>query len=204
MGALAQRAEDLERADALAGCHRFCLRRRKGMTAMIEETAARGQRGRIAAACRVRYSHPSRIRSAVRELPAMPALPLYPLRFEPIFKSALWGGRRLAALFPTAPAAGPLAEAWVLSDQDDNVSRVARRVTLAGTTLRRTGATARPQLAGAARLARHGTFPLLLKYIDGREPLLGAGPPGRHAGTISGRCLARQDGSVGGVARRTA
>ena len=35
----------------------------------------------------------------------MPPVPLYPLRFTPIFKPAIWGGRRLAEMFPGAPAA---------------------------------------------------------------------------------------------------
>ena len=99
----------------------------------------------------------------------MASTPLYPLRFEPIFKSALWGGRRLAELFPGAPAEGPVAEAWVLSDQGDNVSRVAEGP-LAGTTLRELMRDRREELLGAA-LAHHETFPLLLKFIDARESL---------------------------------
>src|SRR5262249_38220928 len=91
------------------------------------------------------------------------------LRFEPIFKSALWGGRRLAELFPGAPAEGPVAEAWVLSDQGDDVSRVAEGP-LAGTTLRELMRERREELLGQP-LAHHETFPLLLKFIDARESL---------------------------------
>src|SRR5256885_2035529 len=39
---------------------------------------------------------------------------LYPLRFAPIFKDYLWGGRQMAECFPNAPATGPIAEAWLV------------------------------------------------------------------------------------------
>ena len=58
---------------------------------------------------------------------------LYPLKFQPIFKTALWGGRRLTTLFPTAPANGLLAEAWVLSDQKGPEKFAAKKVTVTGT-----------------------------------------------------------------------
>jgi mannose-6-phosphate isomerase len=95
------------------------------------------------------------------------ALP--PLRFAPIFKSALWGGRRLADLLPGAPADGPIAEAWLLSDVGDSVSRVADGP-LAGVTLRELMRDRRGELLGPD-LTRHDTFPLLLKFIDARLPL---------------------------------
>ena len=60
---------------------------------------------------------------------------LPPLRFTPIFKSHLWGGRKLADFFPGAPADGPIAEAWLVSEVGDDVSRVADGP-FAGTTLR--------------------------------------------------------------------
>ena len=47
----------------------------------------------------------------------MPPAPLYHLRFEPIFKPAIWGGRRLAEMFLGAPADGPIGDsALVVSD----------------------------------------------------------------------------------------
>lgn len=96
-------------------------------------------------------------------------VPLYPLCFEPIFKSAIWGGRLLAELFPGAPSEGPIAEAWVLSDQGDNSSLVAGGP-LRGTSLRRLMESRRTDLLGTAH-ADHDHFPLLLKFIDARENL---------------------------------
>ena len=53
-------------------------------------------------------------------------IPLYPLRFEPIYQYRLWGGRRLANMLTAPlPGAGPIGEAWLLSDRDDHQSRVA-------------------------------------------------------------------------------
>src|SRR5439155_11322600 len=96
----------------------------------------------------------------------MAETPLYPLRFKPIFKTALWGGRRLAQMFPDAPAEGPISEAWLVSDVDNNVSVVADGP-LAGTTLRELMQSRRAELG----LPHHDTFPLLIKIIDTAQPL---------------------------------
>ena len=95
-------------------------------------------------------------------------VPLYPLRFEPIFQSMLWGGDRLPGLFGR-DAAGPVGEAWVLSDVDGHPSRVANGP-LAGTTLRELLADDPRRILGSAA-APHGRFPLLLKFIDARQEL---------------------------------
>jgi len=95
---------------------------------------------------------------------------LYPLRFEPIFKHNLWGGRRLPAfLGRTPPHDEPIGEAWVLSDVDGSPSRVADGP-LEGRTLRELlAADPRPILGRAP--APQGKFPLLLKFIDARQEL---------------------------------
>jgi mannose-6-phosphate isomerase len=97
-------------------------------------------------------------------------MPLYPLRFEPIFKSMLWGGRRLPAFLNREPPhSDPVGEAWVLSDVDGSPSVVADGP-LAGTTLRELLARDPARLIGRAR-APSGKFPLLLKFIDARQEL---------------------------------
>lgn len=95
---------------------------------------------------------------------------LYPLRFEPIFKSMLWGGRRLPAFLnrPT-PHDDPIGEAWVLSDVDGHPSRVADGP-LAGVTLRELLAADPSRILGDAKPV-NGRFPLLLKFIDARQEL---------------------------------
>ena len=113
-----------------------------------------------------RYSHRSDARTCLGR--HSPVTPLYPLAFDTIFKSALWGGRRLAAFFPTAPSDGPLSEAWVLSDQGESISRVANGP-LARTTLRELQRTRGRELLG--RAGDRTEFPLLLKFIDARDHL---------------------------------
>ena len=58
----------------------------------------------------------------------MNQIPLYPLRFGPIYEYRLWGGRRLANLLSEPlPGDGPIGEAWILSDRDDHMSHVTNR-----------------------------------------------------------------------------
>src|SRR5579871_3465933 len=88
-----------------------------------------------------------------------------PLRFKPIFQSYLWGGRRLAEWFREALSSGPIAEAWLVSDEAKNPSMVADGP-LAGRSLRDLA----PRLLGDNY--RPGErFPMLLKLLDAREHL---------------------------------
>ena len=94
---------------------------------------------------------------------------LYPLRFEPIFRRYLWGGRRLATVLEKPIGEGnDYAESWDIVDHGDDQSVVAAGP-LAGTTL---GELARQQ--GAALFGQHdpqSQFPLLWKYLDGQKAL---------------------------------
>lgn len=44
-------------------------------------------------------------------------LSMYPLRIEPIYACRCWGGRRLAGFLTVPLPAGPVGEAWILSDR---------------------------------------------------------------------------------------
>ena len=60
---------------------------------------------------------------------------LYPLRFEPIFRRYLWGGRRLATVLGKPIGEGSdYAESWEIVDHGPDQSRVAFGP-LAGSTL---------------------------------------------------------------------
>ena len=100
----------------------------------------------------------------------MSQIPLYPLRFEPIYQYRLWGGRRLADLLTAPlPGDGPIGEAWILSDREDHPSRVADGP-LKGQTIGQLLEQFPEQLMG--KLARRfRRFPLLLKFLDAREML---------------------------------
>jgi mannose-6-phosphate isomerase len=92
-------------------------------------------------------------------------IPLYPLRFEPIYQYRLWGGRRLANLLSAPlPGDGPIGEAWLLSDRDDHPSLVADGP-LKGKTVQQLLNQSPEQMLG--KLAGHfPRFPLLLKFLD--------------------------------------
>ncbi len=97
-------------------------------------------------------------------------IPLYPLRFEPIYQYRAWGGRRLADLL-TAPLPNdePIGEAWILSDRDGHRSQVVNG-TLKGWTISQLMEQSPEQLLG--KLAqRFRRFPLLQKFLDAREML---------------------------------
>ncbi|MGD0443553.1 MAG: type I phosphomannose isomerase catalytic subunit [Edaphobacter sp.] len=100
----------------------------------------------------------------------MDPIPLYPLRFEPIYQYRLWGGRRLAALLAEPlPNDGPIGEAWILSDRDDHPSLIANGP-LQGQTISQLMQQSQEQLMG--KLAgRFDHFPLLLKFLDAQEML---------------------------------
>lgn len=91
-----------------------------------------------------------------------------PLHFKPVYQAYLWGGRGLVERYrrEDAPADGPVAESWELSDRDDGMS-----VTTEGHSLRELMEHNRPAILGSAAPAAGGAFPLLIKVLDARETL---------------------------------
>lgn len=95
---------------------------------------------------------------------------LHPLRLKPIFHSMLWGGTRLPAfLGRSAPHNGPIGEAWMLSDVEENLSIIANGP-LAGRTLRSVLAEYPTEIFGAS-IPGDGRFPLLFKFLDAKREL---------------------------------
>lgn len=95
---------------------------------------------------------------------------LYPLKFQPIFKTYLWGGRHLDTIFhKPVPPTGPVAESWEIVDRADDNSIVANGP-LAGKTLRWLMENHGKELLGRAPSWK-GRFPLLVKILDARESL---------------------------------
>jgi mannose-6-phosphate isomerase len=94
-----------------------------------------------------------------------------PLRFEPVYKTLVWGGRRMERFRSTGPVAlpdGPIGESWDLADHAEGMSVVAAGA-LKGATL----ATLMKQ-AGAALVGTGfagAAFPLMVKLIDATERL---------------------------------
>ena len=95
---------------------------------------------------------------------------LHPLRFEPIFKRLIWGGRRLATVLRKPIGEGSeYAESWEISDHRADVSRVADGP-FAGATLRDLVRLHGDNLFGPA-VGRREQFPLLVKFIDAQQDL---------------------------------
>lgn len=123
----------------------------------------------------------------------MTAEPLYPLTFEPILKSHLWGGRRLGTLL-NKPIDGldRVAESWEVADHRDDVSRV-RAGRLAGTSLRDLVRTRGRELLGkGGDRAGGGEFPLLVKFLDAHDVL----SVQVHPDDRRGRALAGDNGKT--------
>ena len=94
---------------------------------------------------------------------------LYPLRFQPLLRRYLWGGRRLeSVLGKPLPPGDDYAESWEVCDRRDDQSVIAAGP-LAGTTL---GQLVRAH--GDELLGRHHPqprFPLLFKFLDANKTL---------------------------------
>ena len=100
----------------------------------------------------------------------MQQLPLYPLKFDPIYQYRIWGGRRLASLLSKPlPAGDQIGEAWILSDRDDHPTKVVNG-RLKGQTIKQllqhSGKEVMCPLAG-----KYDRFPLLLKFLDCQQVL---------------------------------
>jgi mannose-6-phosphate isomerase len=99
-----------------------------------------------------------------------PGGPLGPLRFEPILKRLIWGGRRLETVLAKDLGEGDdYAESWEIADHRDDVSIVAEGPH-AGRSLRSLLRENGRALLGPA-LAGREQFPLLIKFLDAHRDL---------------------------------
>ena len=94
---------------------------------------------------------------------------LYPLRFEPIYRRYLWGGRRLETILGKTLAAGDdYAESWEVVDHGADQSVVAAG-DLQGRTLHELVTDNGAQLLGQHH--PQPQFPLLFKFLDAQRNL---------------------------------
>ena len=91
-----------------------------------------------------------------------------PLRFQPWFRPAVWGGHALARfLGKNPPQDQPCGESWEVSDHLSHASALATG-TLFGTTLRQLMESHREELLGPAA-GRFDRFPWLIKLLDAED-----------------------------------
>lgn len=96
---------------------------------------------------------------------------LYPLLFEPILKSVIWGGDKICSFKEITPVQDGIGESWEVSQVKNNVSVVANG-SFKGKTLDDLIELFGADLLGKRVFEHFGkTFPLLIKFIDAKEAL---------------------------------
>lgn len=96
---------------------------------------------------------------------------MYPLKFEDIFKTVVWGGEKIAPFKGVQTEQHNIGESWELSGVKGNESVVANGP-LAGHTITELACQYKEALLGKKVYETTGTeFPLLIKFIDARDDL---------------------------------
>lgn len=96
---------------------------------------------------------------------------LYPLKFQPILKSIIWGGSDITKFKMIEPQKSGIGESWEISGVKNNLSVVANGH-LTGITLEELILEHKEKLVGKQVYSKFGdTFPLLIKFIDARDDL---------------------------------
>ncbi|MBX7065659.1 MAG: hypothetical protein K1X28_00370 [Parachlamydiales bacterium] len=93
---------------------------------------------------------------------------MYPIRFEPIYQTYVWGGDRIASQFQRKVDQPKVAESWELSDREEGMS-VVLNGPLKGKTLHQLVKEMKEDLLGVGQ--SFDRFPLLTKIIDAKENL---------------------------------
>ena len=92
-------------------------------------------------------------------------------KFQPIYKTTVWGGARIASFKGVETALTHVGESWELSGVEGSESIVSEGDHV-GCTLPELVACEGAALVGEKNLARFGTeFPLLIKFIDAHDDL---------------------------------
>ncbi|MDD5603599.1 MAG: class I mannose-6-phosphate isomerase [Eubacteriales bacterium] len=98
---------------------------------------------------------------------------MYPLKFEPLYKEYLWGGRNLEKIGKKLPAAGNVAESWEAACRPDGMSIIANGI-YKDLPLKNLILSEPAALLGKSFLPGRdiiSSFPLLVKFIDANDDL---------------------------------
>ncbi len=99
----------------------------------------------------------------------MSAMKPYPLKFRPIYKQRIWGGRKLREFFnKDIPPSEKIGESWELADLPDDKSVISNGE-LAGQTLDSIIQKYPKEITGDENFS--GPFPLLIKILDAEDIL---------------------------------
>ena len=96
---------------------------------------------------------------------------LYPLKFQPILKDKIWGGKKIAQLQISNETSEKTGEAWILSGVENEETTVVNGF-LADNTINELIEIYMAELVGEKNFETFGNvFPLLYKIIDANEDL---------------------------------
>ncbi len=97
---------------------------------------------------------------------------LYPIKFKPIYKEKIWGGRKMEALLNRNKLPnGNIGESWELSAVQGNLSVVSNGF-LEGNNIQELIEIYMADLVGEKVYEKYGVeFPLLIKFIDANDDL---------------------------------
>mgnify|MGYP005818785651 FL=1 len=96
---------------------------------------------------------------------------LYPIKFQPILKDKIWGGKKLKAILNKDSNLPNVGESWEISDVEGDTSIVSNG-NLEGQSLKHLLSTYKAGLIGEKNYKHFGNkFPLLIKFIDAKEDL---------------------------------
>lgn len=96
---------------------------------------------------------------------------LYPLKFQPILKDKIWGGKKLKSLLNKDSQLPNIGESWEISDVEGDTSVVSNG-NLENQSLKHLLSTYKADLIGEKNYKQFGNkFPLLIKFIDAKEDL---------------------------------
>ena len=96
---------------------------------------------------------------------------LYALKFEPVYKNIIWGGRNLERLFYRSLPDGNIAESWELCSRSDGMSIISNGF-LKGRSIDSIINEYGTELLGHSILdSEYSQFPLLIKLIDANDKL---------------------------------
>ncbi len=97
---------------------------------------------------------------------------LYPLKFKPIFKEKIWGGKKLQSICnKKIQTDAPVGESWEISAVQNNISIVENGF-LAGNSLEDIIEIYMGDLIGDEVYLKYGIeFPLLFKFIEANDKL---------------------------------
>ncbi len=96
---------------------------------------------------------------------------LYPIKFSPLFKEKIWGGRNIEKIFDRKlPTDQKIGESWEICDREEDQTLV-ENGELKGKTLQELMETLKTDLMGNYFKKMPKRFPLLFKIIDAQDDL---------------------------------